>query len=35
MAAIPTPQVSEKWVRHGMMQFAKDGLEKSKGVCEA
>ena len=35
VAAVPTPRVMEKWVRHGMVHFAEDGLEKSKGICEA
>lgn len=34
VAAVPTPRVGEEWVRHGMVQLAKDGLEKSEGVCE-
>jgi len=35
VAAVPTPRVMEKWVRHGLMQFAKDRLEKSEGIREA
>jgi hypothetical protein len=25
----------DEWVRHGMMQLAKNGLEKSEGIREA
>ena len=35
VAAVPAPRVMEKGVRHGMMQVAKDRLEKSEGICEA